>query len=71
MPTSQGIAFSAQYSMRNDLRHPARLPEKSGSNERPWICAPGLPPASSISVGAMSWQITRSRTRYPALTFGG
>ena len=42
-------------------------PASSGSSERPWICAPGLPPASSISVGAMSWQMTRSRTRDPGL----
>src|SRR5260221_515253 len=36
MPTSQGSACSAQYSMRNDLRQSARrLPEKRGISERP------------------------------------
>ena len=50
------------------MRQPAaaalacRVRANSGSSERPWICAPGLPPASSISVGAMSWQMTSSLT---------
>ncbi|MNC99753.1 hypothetical protein D3C83_181450 [compost metagenome] len=71
MPISQGYACSAQYSMRKDLRHPPRLPASSGSSEQPWICAPGLPPASSMSVGAMSWQMTISFTRVPGLMRAG
>ena len=30
------------------------LPLISGTSERPWMVSPGLPPASSTSVGAMS-----------------
>ncbi|MBM3218341.1 MAG: hypothetical protein FJZ38_06595 [Candidatus Rokubacteria bacterium] len=44
--------------MKNERRHVAGLPSSSGTNERPWMCGPGCPPPSSISVGAMSSAIT-------------
>ena len=75
MPISHGMAFSAKYSHRNDLRQPARLPP-AASSKRPQRAAlhllrRRLPPARSTSVGAMSWQITRSRSPRAGLEPGG
>ena len=68
---SQGIAFSAQYSIRNASRHSLASPSSSGTSERPWTCGPGVPPASSMKVGAMSWQMIICFTRVPARTRRG
>ena len=64
------MAFSVKYSTRKERRQPCARPASSGTSERPWICGPGVPPASSTMVGAMSRASTISRTDAPALASG-
>ncbi len=66
------MAFSLQYSMRNEVRQSGgRWPPSSGTSERPCMCGPGVPPASATMVGAMSIVSTSASGRLPAAAGGG
>ena len=59
------------HSIRKEVRQSWVRPDNSGTSDQPWICGPGVPPASSMHVGAMSSARVTAGTTLPGAMSGG